>query len=98
MQNKMNVYYLLEQDFQKLIDLNIVRDNKAIKLLRKYCEQIGQASIIDETGAAVDKDEYFRKHENSNAMGMRFRSKELKMAVESVKYDHSVKAQCDDRV
>ena len=94
----MNVYYLLEQDFQKLIDLNIVTDNKGIKLLKKYCEQIGQASIIDETGGAVDKDEYLRKHENSNAMGMRFRSKELKMAAESLKYDHSIKAQCDHRV
>lgn len=94
----MNVYYLLEQDFQKLIDLKVVRDNKAAKLLKKYCEQIGQASIIDEGGAAVNRDDYFRRQKNSKATNMRFRSKDLKMAVESLKYDHSVKAQCDDRI
>ena len=43
---EMNVYYLLEQDFDKLIELQIIKDKKGVNLLKRYLEQIGQTTSI----------------------------------------------------
>ena len=53
---EMNVYYLLEQDFDKLIELQIIKDKKGVNLLKRYLEQIGQTSIVEEGNVNNNKE------------------------------------------
>ena len=59
----MNVYYLLEQDFQKLIELQIIKDKKGVNLLKRYLEQIGQTSIVEEGNVNNNKEYDVKKRE-----------------------------------
>ena len=60
---EMNVYYLLEQDFQKLIELQIIKDKKGVNLLKRYLEQIGQTSIVEEGNVNNNKEYDVKKRE-----------------------------------
>ncbi len=91
----MNVYYLLEQDFQKLIDLRIT-DAKGIELLKRYIEQIGQASVV-ESGIVNDNYEYdVKKHEYKKSLKKKFKSADLREAAENVKFKQSISALLED--
>jgi hypothetical protein len=91
----MNVFYLLEQDFQKLIDLRIT-DAKGIELLKRYIEQIGQTSVL-ESGTIENSYEYdLKKYEYKKSLEKKFKSASLREAAEKVKFKQSVSALLED--
>jgi len=91
----MNVYYLLEQDFQKLIELQIIKDKKGVNLLKRYLEQIGQTSIVEEGNVNNNKEYDVKKREYDNNLTKKFRSTMLKDAAVKMQYNQSIEAQLD---
>ena len=91
----MNVYYLLEQDFQKLIELQIIKDKKGVNLLKRYLEQIGQTSIVEEGNVNNNKEYDVKKQEYDNNLTKKFRSTMLKDAAVKMQYKQSIEAQLD---
>ena len=91
----MNVYYLLEQDFQKLIELQIIKDKKGVNLLKRYLEQIGQTSIVEEGNVNNNKEYDVKKQEYDNNLTKKFRSTMLKDAAVKMQYNQSIEAQLD---
>ena len=94
----MNVYYLLEQDFQKLIELQIIKDKKGVNLLKRYLEQIGQTSIVEEGNVNNNKEYDVKKREYEDNLTKKFRSTMLKDAAVKVQYKQSIEAQLDHYV
>ena len=91
----MNVYYLLEQDFDKLIELQIIKDKKGVNLLKRYLEQIGQTSIVEEGNVNNNKEYDVKKREYDNNLTKKFRSTMLKDAAVKMQYKQSIEAQLD---
>ena len=91
----MNVYYLLEQDFDKLIELQIIKDKKGVNLLKRYLEQIGQTSIVEEGNVNNNKEYDVKKREYDNNLTKKFRSTMLKDAAVKMQYNQSIEAQLD---
>ena len=91
----MNVYYLLEQDFQKLIELQIIKDKNGVNLLKRYLEQIGQTSIVEEGNVNNNKEYDVKKQEYDNNLTKKFRSTMLKDAAVKMQYNQSIEAQLD---
>ena len=92
---EMNVYYLLEQDFDKLIELQIIKDKKGVNLLKRYLEQIGQTSIVEEGNVNNNKEYDVKKQEYDNNLTKKFRSTMLKDAAVKMQYNQSIEAQLD---
>ena len=92
---EMNVYYLLEQDFDKLIELQIIKDKKGVNLLKRYLEQIGQTSIVEEGNVNNNKEYDVKKREYDNNLTKKFRSTMLKDAAVKMQYKQSIEAQLD---
>ena len=92
---EMNVYYLLEQDFDKLIELQIIKDKKGVNLLKRYLEQIGQTSIVEEGNVNNNKEYDVKKREYDNNLTKKFRSTMLKDAAVKMQYNQSIEAQLD---
>ena len=92
---EMNVYYLLEQDFQKLIELQIIKDKNGVNLLKRYLEQIGQTSIVEEGNVNNNKEYDVKKREYDNNLTKKFRSTMLKDAAVKMQYNQSIEAQLD---
>ena len=91
----MNVYYLLEQDFDKLIELQIIKDKKGVNLLKRYLEQIGQTSIVEEGNVNNNKEYDVKKQEYEDNLTKKFRSTMLKDAAVKMQYKQSIEAQLD---
>ena len=91
----MNVYYLLEQDFDKLIELQIIKDKKGVNLLKRYLEQIGQTSIVEEGNVNNNKEYDVKKREYEDNLTKKFRSTMLKDAAVKMQYNQSIEAQLD---
>ena len=91
----MNVYYLLEQDFDKLIELQIIKDKKGVNLWKRYLEQIGQTSIVEEGNVNNNKEYDVKKREYDNNLTKKFRSTMLKDAAVKMQYKQSIEAQLD---
>ena len=94
----MNVYYLLEQDFDKLIELQIIKDKKGVNLLKRYLEQIGQTSIVEEGNVNNNKEYDVKKREYEDNLTKKFRSTTLKDAAVKMQYKQSIEAQLDQYV
>ena len=92
---EMNVYYLLEQDFDKLIELQIIKDKKGVNLLKRYLEQIGQTSIVEEGNVNNNKEYDVKKRGYEDNLTKKFRSTMLKDAVVKMQYNQSIEAQLD---
>ena len=92
---EMNVYYLLEQDFDKLIELQIIKDKKGVNLLKRYLEQIGQTSIVEEGNVNNNKEYDVKKREYEDNLTKKFRSTMLKDAAVKAQYKQSIEAQLD---
>ena len=92
---EMNVYYLLEQDFDKLIELQIIKDKKGVNLLKRYLEQIGQTSIVEEGNVNNNKEYDVKKREYEDNLTKKFRSTTLKDAAVKMQYKQSIEAQLD---
>ena len=66
-----------------------------MNLLKRYLEQIGQTSIVEEGNVNNNKEYDVKKREYDNNLTKKFRSTMLKDAAVKMQYNQSIEAQLD---